>query len=444
MSTEKVAEFIIQTNYAGLPADIAATSKTAVLDHVGVMLGARGDKSVAAVSKLARALGGRGDATLLDCGDKVPAATAAMVGAVMAGTMDLDDGAFRPEGHLTHAGRVIIPSALAVAEYCNASGKELIEAVAIGYEVSLRAGWLIRNWGEELTPAGMVANFGAAAATGKLLGLNRAQIISALGIAEAHCLHPSKAIFIHSHAMTKDSCGWGAMTGITAALLAEAGFEGPASLFDLPEYNQEPLATLGDDWETRRLYFKPYPSCRNNHAAVGGIIDLMAQHQLTPESIRSIAVGVAKWPAGTTAYYRPKNTWDAQFSIPFVVGVASIDGELGPAQIAEARLNEPAVLAQADKVTVVIDPEAEAAWPGSLPGRVRLETVDGREFESYVAHPKGDPENPLSEAELNSKFRMLVAPMLGADSTESLIRLLTKLEDEPDFTGLQRLLTHRV
>jgi len=440
MSTKNVADFIYRTKYADLPADVAAIAKTAVLDHVGVMLAARGDKSVAAAARLARALGGRPDATLLDRGGKVPVANAAMVGAVMAGTLDLDDGAFRPEGHLTHAGRVIIPSVLAVAEYVNASGRELLEAVAIGYEVSLRAGWLIRKWGEELTPAGMVANYGAAAATGKLLGLDMERIIHALGIAEAHCLHPSRAIFIHSHAMTKDSCGWGAMTGVTAALLAEAGFEGPATLFDLPEYNQEPLESLGEDWETRRLYFKPYPSCRNNHAALSGIIDLMREHKLTPDAIRSITVGVAKWPAGTTAYYRPQSTWDAQFSIPYVVGVASIDGVFGPDQVAEARLTDPYVLAQADKVTVAVDPEAEAAWPGSLPGRVNLETVDGRKFESWVPFPKGDPENPMTETELNDKFRMLVTPVMGEKKTESLLELLTKLEAEPDYAELCRRL----
>jgi 2-methylcitrate dehydratase PrpD len=440
MSTQNVADFILRTDYAGLPADIVAICKTAVLDHIGVMLAARDDKSVAAAAKLARALGGRPDATLLDRGGKVPVASAAMVGAVMAGTMDLDDGAFRPEGHLTHAGRVIIPSVLAVAEYVNASGKELIQAVAIGYEVTLRAGWLIRNWGEELTPAGMVANYGAAAATGKLIGLDRERIAHALGIAEAHCLHPSKAIFINSHAMTKDSCGWGAMTGITAALLAEAGFEGPATLFDLPEYNREPLETLGKDWETRRLYFKPYPSCRNNHAAVGGLIDLMRDHKLTPDAIRSITVGVAKWPAGTTAYYRPKNTWDAQFSIPYVVGVAAVDGELGPDQITETRLTDPFVLAQADKVTVAVDAAAEAAWPGGLPGRVNLETVDGRKFETWVPFPKGDPENPLSDDELSDKFRKLVTPVLGETGTASLLELLTRLEDEADYAGLCRRL----
>lgn len=433
MSTQNVADFIRRTNYADLPADVAEITKTAVLDHVGVMLAARDDKSVAAVAKLVRALGGRADATLLDRGGKVPVASAAMVGAVMAGTMDLDDGAFRPVGHLTHAGRVIIPSVLAVAEYVNASGRQLLEAVAIGYEVSLRAGWLIRDWGEELTPAGMVAGYGAAAATGKLIGLDAACLAHALGIAEAHCLHPSRALFINSHAMTKDSCGWGAMTGITAALLAEAGFEGPATLFDLPDYNQEPLETLGDDWETRRLYFKPYPSCRNNHAAVGGLIDLMREHQLTADAIKSITVGVAKWPAGTTAYYRPKNTWDAQFSIPYAVGVAAVDGDLGPDQIAESRLTDPYVLAQADKVTVAVDAEAEAAWPGSLPGRVNLETVGGRRYEVYVPFPKGDPENPLTETELSDKFLKLVTPVLGGERATALLELLKRLEGEADY-----------
>jgi len=434
MSSRNVANFITAATFDRLPPEVVTQAKVAIRDHLGALLAARGDRAVAAASRVAMAMGGREEATLLDAGIKVPCNLAAMVNTTMTSTLDMDDGAYRPIGHLVHAGRVVVPTSLAVAERRNASGKDLIEAVVIAYEVTLRAGWLIRLWGT-VAPAGMAGNYGAAAATAKLLGLSTEETVHALGIAEAHCLYPSRAEFLKKKTMTKDSAGWGAMTGVTAALLAQAGFEGPDTIFDLPEYNQEPLETLGREWEILRLYFKPHSSCRFTHAPVDGVFELMKKYRIGAGDLAKVTVGVASG-AMIMVDYRPATTWEAQFSIPFAIGAALADGEVGPGQIAESRLGDETILSQADKVEVVASPEVDALRPGMVPARVKITTTDGREFETWVPHPRGAPENPLSEEELSGKFRKLATRAIGADRTEDLSQCLDGLEDLADINQL--------
>ena len=430
MSTKAVANFITNTSFDRLPADVVAQAKVAIRDHLGVLLAAHDNKAVAAARKVAIAMGGREESTLIGTGIKVPCNLASLVNAVMTRTLDMDDGAYKTAGHLCHAGGVIVPSSIAVAECQNATGKQFIEAVVVGYEVALRAGWIISLW-PMFAPAGMCGTYGAAATTAKLLRLSPEETADALGIAEAHCLYPSRAKRFERMAMTKEAAGWGAMTGVTASLLAQAGFNGPETLFDLSEYNQEPLETLGKEWEIMGLYFKPYSSCRGTHAPLDGVFELIKQHNLTADNISRITARVGTNFAMSMANYRPANIWEAQFSIPFVIGVAIADGEVGPLQIAENRLADDALLSQVDKVKLVADPEVDslASNKGMRSCKIEVETKDGREFETFVGYPKGAPQNPLSEEELIGKFRKLATRTVGAERTEDLVQCLAKLED---------------
>jgi len=361
-----------------------------------------------------------------------------MANAIMAGCLDLDDGDYRPVGHLAHAGRIAVPTSLALAESTGATGKDLIVAVAIAYEVTLRAGWLILGWGENhrtYPSSGMTGTYGAAAAAAKLMGLDRAKTTHALGIAEAHCLHTSRVKRNTKEIMTKEAEGWGAMTGVTAALLAQSGFEGPDTIFDLPTDNREPLETLGLEWELQNLYFKPYSCCRYSHAPVDGVLELMQKHNLDAEAIQKVTVGVAS-SAASLRYYRPATTWEAQFSLPFAVGAAIADGDVGPAQIAADRLGDANILKQADKVEQVDDPEADALRPGMVPARVTITTTSGETLEAWVPYPRGAPQNPLSSEELDAKFRKLASRALGTGGTEDLSDYLDRLETLDNVSDL--------
>jgi 2-methylcitrate dehydratase PrpD len=431
MSTQTVAAFINDVKFETLPEKVIKQVKTAVRDHIGVMLAAVDDTAVLAARQFAMRMGGTKESSLIGTAVKSPCNVAAMVNAIMARTLDMDDGAYRASGHLAHAGGVVIPSSLAVAECCHASGKQFIEAVAASYEVTLRAGWLISLW-KMFAPAGMAGTYGAAAAAAKLFKLGNVELQDALGIAEAHCLYPSKAKRFDKMAMTKEAAGWGAMTGVSAAMLAQAGFKGPDTIFDLPEWNKEPLETLGKEWEIMRLYFKPYSSCRFTHAPLDGVFELFKKHELTADAISEITVGIA-FAAAVTLFgnYRPANIWQAQFSLPFVLGAAIADGRVGPEQISEKRLSDSRILTQADKVKLVEDKEvgALASSKGMRSCRIRIATKDGSEFETFVGYPRGAPENPLSEDELSGKFLELATLAIGSERAQETLNRLNSLED---------------
>jgi len=443
MSTSTVADFITATDFNDLPASVVTQAKVAIQDHLGVLLAAYDDQAVAAARKLALALGGRGDATLIGDGAKVPCNMAAMVGAIMTRTNDMDDGAYRLSGHLAHAGGVVVPSCLAMAEYQHVTGKELITATVIAYEAALRAGWIISLW-KMFAPAGMAGTYGAAAGASKLLRLSMEETEHALGVAEAHCLWPSKAKRFATTAMTKEAAGWGAMTGITAALLAQAGFHGPETLFDLAEYSREPLATLGNEWEIMGLYFKPYSSCRATHAPLDGVFQLVRQHDIKTNDISRIEFGIGSAFAPLMANYRPVNIWQAQFSIPFVIGVALTAGEVNPYQITEDRLSDEALLQQVDKVSLVGDKTMDtlAMEKGLRAARTRIEMKDGTKFETIIEFPKGAPQNPLSKEELDAKFLKLATGAMNKEAAGILLEHLNNLENLDDSSTLISLIGH--
>jgi 2-methylcitrate dehydratase PrpD len=442
MSTATVAQFINEIKFENLPPEVISQAKIAIRDHLGVMLAAVDDRAVAAARSVALQMGGASEATLIGTNSKVPVNMAAMVGAIMARTLDMDDGAYRKTGHLAHAGGVVVPSTLALAEWQGVSGKELIAATVASYEVTLRAGWLISLW-KMFAPAGMAGTYGAAAVAAKLMKLSKEQTMDALGVSEAHCLYPSKAKRFDRTAMTKEASGWGAMTGVTAALLAKAGFEGPDTLFDLTEFNKEPLETLGKEWEILRLYFKPYSCCRFTHAPLDGVFELIKQHNLSADIVKEITVGISV-PAAVKLFgtYDPPNIWQAQFSLPYVVAAALVDGEVGPKQFNDSRFSDGDIRRQAEKVKLVADEEAGAlaSDKGMRSCRVKIVTKDGNEFETFVGFPKGSPENPMSEDELSNKFLELAAISLGSEKAREVLIKLNSLEEIDSIKDIVEML----
>lgn len=442
MSTKAVADFVVATNYDMFPSNVVKQAKVAIRDTFGVALAACKDRAVEATRRVATAMAGRGESTLIGIGAKVPCNIAASVNAIMASTLDMDDGAWGITGHKGHLGSIVVPSSLAVAERQNATGKDLIEAVVVGYEVGLRTGGMIAKTINTSLVSGTPGTYGAAAITAKLLGLKPEEVINALGIAEAHCpWHPEEAFY--PVGMTKEVAGWGAMTGVTAALLALEGFGGRRTIYDLPNYDRAPLETLGKEWEILTLYFKPYCACRYCHSSIDGVAKLAKEHNLSVDDVLKITVGLPSTRlADELSNYRPATPWQAQYSIPFTVGAAFVDGEMGPEQIAESRLGNEMILSLADKVKLVADPEVETLWLRSLGSRVKIETKDGRKLETFINYPRGAPENPLSEDELSTKFRKLATMTLGSDKTESLIKCLNRLEDLDDVNELVKMLSN--
>jgi len=441
MSTKDVADFVVEAEFDGFPPNVVKQAKVAIRDSLGVAIVAHRDRALEATRTVAMAMNGTEESTLMGVGTKVPCNVAAWVNAIMASTLDMDDGSWGATGHKGHIGGIVVPSSLAVAERQGATGKKLIEAVVVGYEVGLRTGCMMAEKINYPIVSGTPGTYGAAVATSKLLGLRPEQIVNALGISEAHCpWYHGEAFYPVS--MTKEAMGWGAMTGVTAALLAKQGFSGRRTIYDLPKYNRKPLETLGEEWEILTIYFKPYSACRFCHPYIDGVLKLSSEYNLRPDDILNIVVGVpSNRVAENMANYKPTTPWEAQYSIPFTIGAALLDREVGPEQIVEGRLGDKSILSLAEKVKLVIDPEVEALGVGGQGGRVKIETKFGRDLEIFINFPKGAPENPLSEDELNSKFRKLVTMTIGPDKTENLINCLSRLEGLNHVGDLMKMLS---
>jgi 2-methylcitrate dehydratase PrpD len=442
MSTKDVANFIVDMHFDKLPRSVVKQAKIAIQDTLGVALAAYKDRAVVAARRVAVGMNGREESTLIGIGKKVPCNIAAWVNAVMASTLDMDDGAWGTTGHKGHLGGVVIPCSLAIAERQNAKGKDLIEAVAIGYEVGLRTGHMMAKTVNYPVVSGTPGTYAAAAAAAKLLKLDQKKIVDALGISEAHSpWYRGEAFYPVS--MTKEAMGWGAITGVSAALLAMEGFGGRRTIFDLPNYDRKPLQTLGKEWEILTLYFKPYSACRFCHSSIDGVMLLFRKHNISLDDISKIIVGVPSIRiAENFANYRPATIWQAQYSIPFTVGAALADGEVGPEQIAENRLRDKLILGLADRVKLVVDPEVEGLGQAVLASRINIETKEGNSFEIFISFPRGGPENPLGEDELAGKFRKLTTMAMGPDKTEDLIKSLDRLEDIGNINELMKIISY--
>jgi 2-methylcitrate dehydratase PrpD len=174
---------------------------------------------------------------------------AAFVNSIMASTLDMDDGSMGLRGHLRvhrgHHGGIIIPSAMAVAQRQQATGKKLLEAVIAGYEVSLMTAWVIG----QTVLAGLTGCYGAAAAAAKLLNLPSEKITQTFNIVSAHGPHPSYTFLWTKIDMSKESMAWSALTAIMAAFLSDSGFRATPGFYEYPENDKEPFESLGKDWE---------------------------------------------------------------------------------------------------------------------------------------------------------------------------------------------------
>ncbi|HZU65231.1 MAG TPA: MmgE/PrpD family protein, partial [Novosphingobium sp.] len=334
--------------------------------------------------------------------------------------LDYDDGHY--EGGGIHLGAVIVPALLAALPDAPPAQdppvNELLAALAAGYEVGARAGWLLapRAPGDPYHTSGAAGAMGAAAAVARLLGLDAAGCLAALRIASAHA--PIAGLQLP---MVKEAIGWGAATGLAAAQLAAAGFGGgfgavsgaqdPAEAplgiaptpFDGP-HGRAPFALgWGQAWHSLNAYIKPWPCCRAIHTAIAGVEELLARAGAPATAIERIEVEVPAGCAGLS-FLPPASMDHAQFSLPFVLGCLMVHGAVRPAHFLGAGLADPAVLAAAARVHLRADPAlAPLSSATSYPARVAL-TIGGAVWRLAVDHAPGSRARPLGRAAVAAKL----------------------------------------
>ncbi|MFC2075553.1 MmgE/PrpD family protein [candidate division KSB1 bacterium] len=438
-----VSEFIDNASFDRLPGEVVVKAKRCLLDFLGVALASKDLSAFTAGAGLLDAFGNSEDATVVGMSQQVPLLSAVWANSLLGSVMDLEDGYYPSIGH---PASVVFPVVLPFAEKEGASPTELLTATVIGYEICARAGALMtRFYKERSLGSGGSSVYGAAAAGGCLLKLDRAITETALGI--AGCYMPSIPVnkSIQYQTTLKGGIPWGAFVGASAALLARGGFSSPPATIQDPfrsEFDDSArpiLATLGRSYEILNVYFKRYPSCRWTHAALDAVITILEEGLIQPGEVETVEVETFA-EAARLANYRPATLEGFQFSIPYTVAVALVVGKFTVQQMSEKYLDDSDVQQMADKVRITVDPRLDSMFPKKRPARVTVKTVDGKSITREVVNVHGEPGSDFAEAGVEEKFLSLAGERVGEERAGQILHLVRDLDTVSSLEPLFELL----
>lgn len=435
---DRLAAFIFDTRYEKLPEDIIYQAKRCILDFMGVALAGSRVGLAPLITKTICEMGGVEEATIIGDGRKIPFSNAALINGVRGHSLDMDDGHRYAGGHPAVA---ILPAALALAERENVSGKDLIEAVVAGYEVfigiasGINPSHLLRGF----HTTGTVGPFGAVAASSKILCLTRDEIKNALSI--AGLMGAGLLEVMTSGQMVKAlHPGRAAQAGLLASCLAQGGAEGPEKIFegkkgfikafsDMDRMN-EVYPDAGNGFEILNIYFKHHAACRHIHPALDAIREIMTQHEIDLDGIKRIDVDTYSVAVKLTGSGEEINTaLGAKFSLPLSVALLLAYGNAGVDEYSVDSIKNPLIRRLAEKVKVRVDKARDEVYPHKRGASVRIESSEGI-YRFELDHPKGEPENPLSDEDLKNKFLQNANKILTPEKAERMKDLVFHIEDK--------------
>lgn len=443
--TRMLARYVVNATYESLPADVVREARRSLLNWLGVAIGGCRHEAVEIALATVAEFSGPARASVLGRTERLDMLHAALINGISSHVLDFDDTHLRT---VIHPSGPVAPALLALAETRPVPGKDLLLAFVLGVEVECRIGNGVcpshydQGWHVTAT-AGV---FGAAAAAGKLLHLSETQMVHALGIAATQAAGLREMFGTHCKPFHP---GRAAQNGLFAALLAARGFTSSAEAIEgrrgfarvmAPEYDlAEMVNGLGERFEIRYNTYKPFACGIVIHPAIDGCIQLRSAFGLSADQIERIDLRVNPLVLELTGKRAPRTGLEGKFSIYHSAAVAIIDGAAGEAQYSDARVTDPAVVALRERVHALAD-----ATVARDECRVTVTLRDGRVFTRHVQHAVGSLARPMSDDELDAKFRDLVTPILPADQAEELIRLCRSLEDLPDSAALARTAVPRI
>jgi 2-methylcitrate dehydratase PrpD len=435
---QTVSAFTHGLAWDNLPPAVQHQARRCLLDTLGSAIGGRRTATAAIIHDFAAAAFGGDQAALWQDGRRVSAPGAALANGMTIDALDIHDGYKLTKGH---PGAGVVPTLFAGlglrAE--PVSGRELLSGLVVGYEISLRAGVALHASASDYHSSGAWNALGCAAVTARRLGLTAEHTRHALGIAEYHGPRSQIMRVVDFPTMLKDGAGWGAMAGVSAALLAAAGFTGAPALTVEQPASAAVWADLGQAWTILDVYFKPYGVCYWAQPAVVAALELQASHAIAAGQIERIRVRTFE-AATHLACSAPQDSDQAQYSLPFPVAAALVHGRLGPAELDGAGLRDPRVLDLAARVEMVEDPDLTAQFPARRFARVEITTRAGSVYLSPPTTARWEPSAPPSDAELREKFLWLAGEGLGAARAAALAELIWNCDQLADAAELERTL----
>ena len=433
--------------YEALGEGAIREAKRYLLDSLGCALGGFRQEDVRIALSVLEETAGPGPGTVIGSGEKMDVVSASLANALMVRVMDYNDIYWQQDP--SHPSD-LIPAALAMAERQGLGGRELIVGIVLGHELEMRLceaafpGIRERGWHHATLTA-----FVSPVVAGRMLGLEAAKIQHAIGISGSR--HATLgAITAGSLTMMKNTADpMATQSGVLAALLAERGYTGPEHVVDGkeglvevmgPEWKLELLTDgLGESWRIERCGMKAFPTEALTHAPISAVLELVTENDLAPEEVAKVRIRSLARAADILAdpsKYDPRSKETADHSLPYVIAAAIVDRQVTPRQLEQDRIMDARIRAQLEKVEVVADPGIEAVFPELQRVHVTVETTDGRTLEKQLDYPKGDPRNPLTDAEIEEKFTALAEPVLSAGARERLVETVRGLDSLDSVTTL--------
>jgi 2-methylcitrate dehydratase PrpD len=447
---ERLASFACEESFAKLPEATVRAARRAILDTLGVMVAGSRESTAARVRTLIQHRGASDEATIVGTPLRASIEDAALANGVAAHALDYDDVQASLSGHPSVP---VLPAILALAEHDRRSGAELLTAFVVGVEIEAKIGRALNPAHYEVGwhATSTLGVFGAAAAAGKLLGLSHERMAQALAIAASM----SSGVKANFGTDCKPwHVGHAARCGLEAAQLAAAGFTGnPRVLEHGDGFGSTHGAGMKPAWDLTvaglgapheladpGIGVKRFPACASTHQALDATLELIALHAIDPANVTAVECGVSYMAPHQLIYDHATTGLQGKFSMQYCVSVALLDRTVGLAQFDDDRVRRPDVQALMPRVRMFVHPEQTTR--DSLARKFTVLTValkDGTKLQRRVDQAKGQPGNPLTDGELEVKFRDAAGHALQKDRVEALVAALNRLETVPDVSAIARL-----
>ena len=445
----EISAFVCRCHFDDLPSIVVERAGEVMADSLAVTVVGAQEEEVRAMTERIVVPGGKQVATLIGAGIQTEPLKAALINGTAGTFLELDEGNQFARGH---PGIHVIPAALAVAEEMNLSGREVLTALVLGYEIAARIG-IACKIRMSMHPHGTWGTVGAAVAVGKLMGYDEGAMREIINVSSSLGLATSRRTMLEGGLVRNVYAGVTGYMGILAHELVQSGFTGEAdglqTVFGavvsdtfMPE---EMTKDLGGRFEIARNYFKRHACCRYNHATLDALGDIIAKApggRLKPNEVVKVEVKTYSL-AAQLCDPNPKNTLAGKFSIPFAVATFVVNGSTGVGSFTPQAIQNPVTKELAQRVMVSEDPELTAMMPDHRPSKVKVTLANGTVLEAQTLINKGDSEDPYSLGDLREKYYELAERVWKRDTAEAIYAdamNLEKVNNINTMTGRMRQL----
>lgn len=445
--TRQLASYLHQMRYEGLGRHTVDITKMCVEDFLGVAIAGSAKREADIWRQYYDSKADAPEASTFEPGfPRHTAEQSAALNAVYGHVMDMDDV---HNASITHLAVLTVPTAFALGQRLHKSGRDIIEAVAAGYEIGARAGETINPSSYQYWhTTGVVGAFASGVTAGKLLGLSEEQLLNCLGSAGTQAAGLWE--FLAEGTMSKVLHTANAnLCGIRSAELASFGFTGASTILEgdrafvkalAPEYDLDCLTRdFGKGYRIEENSFKPYACCRHTHSANYCIEKILAAHQLDPDQILSITDDTYRTAVQTTNNPYPENPYAAKFSLQFCIAAAILLRDLSDRIFTMENIQNPEIKKLMSKIRVNVSKELDEEFqkdPNQWSHRLTICLADGQVITEQVDYPIGDFKNPFDWEMADHKFLLLCRDSIGEEKAAFLLDRLHNLENVNDVNEL--------